>query len=188
MLSRRRFLQTSSLLILVAGTACNLLQHGPGSRRGPRRSGAGRHSIGWRQRWSEHRRPLCRRRLRSGTRQIAIGNQQAAQARRSHGLASQHARGPRSCSTIPVCRSCKGVSYPNPDRSHFRGMAIWQTAKFDDAAASGLWLARQRARPTAAEIGPRRAGRRHLRRLAGNAGGACGAVGRRQRPSPEPKT
>ena len=27
----------------------------------------------------------------------------------------------------------QGVSYPNPDRSHFRGMAIWQTAKFDDA-------------------------------------------------------
>src|SRR5580765_8865346 len=24
-----------------------------------------------------------------------------------------------------------GVSYPNPQRSHFRSMAIWQTARFD---------------------------------------------------------
>jgi uncharacterized protein (DUF1501 family) len=28
----------------------------------------------------------------------------------------------------------QGVGYPNPDRSHFRSMRIWQTARFDDAA------------------------------------------------------
>ena len=34
-----------------------------------------------------------------------------------------------------------GVGYPNPDRSHFRSMAIWQTAKFDDAQHRGYgWL------------------------------------------------
>jgi len=26
----------------------------------------------------------------------------------------------------------QGVGYPNPDRSHFRSMKIWQTARFDD--------------------------------------------------------
>ena len=26
----------------------------------------------------------------------------------------------------------QGVGYPNPDRSHFRSMAIWQTARPDD--------------------------------------------------------
>jgi uncharacterized protein (DUF1501 family) len=34
-----------------------------------------------------------------------------------------------------------GVGYPNPDRSHFRSMAIWQTATFDDAQHRGYgWL------------------------------------------------
>jgi uncharacterized protein (DUF1501 family) len=35
----------------------------------------------------------------------------------------------------------QGVGYPNPDRSHFRSMAIWQTASFDDAQHRGYgWL------------------------------------------------
>ena len=37
----------------------------------------------------------------------------------------------------------QGVGYPNPDRSHFASMAIWQTARFDPAEHSGLgWLGR----------------------------------------------
>ena len=37
----------------------------------------------------------------------------------------------------------QGVGYPNPDRSHFASMAIWQTARFDRAEHSGLgWLGR----------------------------------------------
>src|SRR5262249_10585420 len=36
-----------------------------------------------------------------------------------------------------------GVSYPNPNRSHFRSMAIWQTAKFDAEDHQGYgWLGR----------------------------------------------
>jgi uncharacterized protein (DUF1501 family) len=36
-----------------------------------------------------------------------------------------------------------GVSYPNPNRSHFRSMAIWQTAKFDPDEHTGYgWLGR----------------------------------------------
>jgi uncharacterized protein (DUF1501 family) len=36
-----------------------------------------------------------------------------------------------------------GVSYPNPDRSHFRSMAIWQTAKVDPEDHTGHgWLGR----------------------------------------------
>jgi uncharacterized protein (DUF1501 family) len=37
----------------------------------------------------------------------------------------------------------QGVGYPNPDRSHFRSMRIWQTARFDDAAHNQYgWLGR----------------------------------------------
>ena len=37
----------------------------------------------------------------------------------------------------------QGVGYPNPDRSHFRSMRIWQTTSFDDANHSGYgWLGR----------------------------------------------
>ena len=36
-----------------------------------------------------------------------------------------------------------GVTYPNPNRSHFRSMAIWQTAKFDPEEHQGYgWLGR----------------------------------------------
>jgi uncharacterized protein (DUF1501 family) len=36
-----------------------------------------------------------------------------------------------------------GVGYPNPNRSHFRSMAIWQTAKFDPEEHAGPgWLGR----------------------------------------------
>jgi uncharacterized protein (DUF1501 family) len=36
-----------------------------------------------------------------------------------------------------------GVGYPNPSRSHFRSMAIWQTARFDPEEHNGLgWLGR----------------------------------------------
>jgi uncharacterized protein (DUF1501 family) len=36
-----------------------------------------------------------------------------------------------------------GVGYPNPDRSHFRSMAIWHTARLDAVDRSGLgWIGR----------------------------------------------
>src|SRR5580700_3132472 len=36
-----------------------------------------------------------------------------------------------------------GVAYPNPNRSHFQSMAIWQTAKFDPEEHKGYgWLGR----------------------------------------------
>lgn len=37
----------------------------------------------------------------------------------------------------------QGVGYPNPNRSHFESMAIWQTARFDSKDRDGLgWLGR----------------------------------------------
>jgi len=37
----------------------------------------------------------------------------------------------------------QGVSYPNPNRSHFRSMAIWQSARLDPEEHTGLgWLGR----------------------------------------------
>lgn len=37
----------------------------------------------------------------------------------------------------------QGVGYPNPDRSHFRSRKIWQTGHFDEAAHAGYgWLGR----------------------------------------------
>ena len=44
----------------------------------------------------------------------------------------------------------QGVGYPNPDRSHFRSMAIWQTARPDNREPESMagwavpWTARQR--------------------------------------------
>jgi uncharacterized protein (DUF1501 family) len=36
-----------------------------------------------------------------------------------------------------------GVGYPNPDRSHFRSMAIWQSARLDEREHTGLgWVGR----------------------------------------------
>src|SRR5947199_3616277 len=37
----------------------------------------------------------------------------------------------------------QGVSYPNPNRSHFQSMAIWHTARLDAEQQGGLgWLGR----------------------------------------------
>ncbi len=56
----------------------------------------------------------------------------------------------------------QGVGYPNPDRSHFRSMAIWQTASPEDPGpASNGWLGRAldaipgRRDPSAVFIGRR---------------------------------
>ena len=36
-----------------------------------------------------------------------------------------------------------GVGYPNPSRSHFRSMAIWQSARLDERDQTGLgWVGR----------------------------------------------
>jgi uncharacterized protein (DUF1501 family) len=44
----------------------------------------------------------------------------------------------------------QGVGYPNPDRSHFRSMAIWQTARLDEAGLKGHgWLGRALDHPSA---------------------------------------
>jgi uncharacterized protein (DUF1501 family) len=42
----------------------------------------------------------------------------------------------------------QGVGYPNPDRSHFRSMRIWQTATFDDGQHNSYgWLGRTLDQP-----------------------------------------
>jgi uncharacterized protein (DUF1501 family) len=52
----------------------------------------------------------------------------------------------------------QGVGYPNPNRSHFQSMAIWQTARFDPEDHAGLgWLGRgfdAAARPKTSVSGP----------------------------------
>jgi uncharacterized protein (DUF1501 family) len=46
------------------------------------------------------------------------------------------------------------VGYPNPDRSHFRSMRIWQTAQFDDEQHDGYgWLGQALDRKLAREDG-----------------------------------
>jgi uncharacterized protein (DUF1501 family) len=50
----------------------------------------------------------------------------------------------------------QGVGYPNPNRSHFRSMAIWHSARFDREEHNGLgWLGRalDGARTSAGEPG-----------------------------------
>jgi uncharacterized protein (DUF1501 family) len=49
----------------------------------------------------------------------------------------------------------QGVGYPNPDRSHFRSMAIWQSARRDSREHSGPgWLGRALDRVEPLGIGP----------------------------------
>ena len=36
----------------------------------------------------------------------------------------------------------QGVGYPNPDRSHFRSMEIWETARLEQGALETGWLGR----------------------------------------------
>jgi uncharacterized protein (DUF1501 family) len=46
----------------------------------------------------------------------------------------------------------QGVGYPNPDRSHFRSMKIWQTARFDDQTHDEAgWLGRAMDEYTASQ-------------------------------------
>jgi uncharacterized protein (DUF1501 family) len=48
----------------------------------------------------------------------------------------------------------QNVGYPNPSRSHFRSMRIWQTASFDDAAHDGYgWLGRSMDQRLTAPVG-----------------------------------
>ena len=48
----------------------------------------------------------------------------------------------------------QGVGYPNPNRSHFRSMKIWQTARFDEEAHDQLgWLGRALDRAPAQQSG-----------------------------------
>ena len=49
-----------------------------------------------------------------------------------------------------------GVGYPNPSRSHFRSMAIWQSARLDDRDHTGLgWIGRGLdERPTTRDRAP----------------------------------
>ena len=51
----------------------------------------------------------------------------------------------------------QGVGYPNPDRSHFRSMEIWETARLEYGALETGWLGRR----------PRRQARRGRRRPPG---------------------
>ncbi len=49
----------------------------------------------------------------------------------------------------------QGVGYPNPSRSHFRSMAIWQSARLDEADHGQYgWLGRALDKRTSAEAAP----------------------------------
>ncbi|MBI2823752.1 MAG: DUF1501 domain-containing protein [Planctomycetia bacterium] len=49
----------------------------------------------------------------------------------------------------------QGVGYPNPDRSHFRSMAIWQSARLDNAEHGQYgWLGRALDQSRAGDGGP----------------------------------
>ena len=66
----------------------------------------------------------------------------------------------------------QGVGYPNPDKSHFRSMRIWQTASMDDAAHNSYgWLGQALDRSPARQ---QRRGGGDLRRRGANAGGPMG--------------
>ena len=138
---------------------------------GPGRDGrvAGRRPARRRQRRHQHRRPLRRRGLRQAPPDAA-----PADATGCVKVERPRRPAPVACARSASCWSgrlaiVQGVGYPNPSRSHFASMAIWQTARLDAEEHDGYgWLGRALdARPRRAERRRRRHGLRRRRPAAG---------------------
>ena len=76
-----------------------------------------------------------------------------------------------------------GVGYPNPNRSHFESMAIWQTARLDPEEHGGPgWIGRSLDELAQTGETDGAAGAAALLSARGDASPPCEAVARRPRP------
>ena len=157
MFNRRQFLarslKASSLVALAPGGAAVPRPHGPGRRAGqghrPRRRRDDR-----RQRRPQHRHPLRRRPLPQGPADAAARRRTRRHAdRRPRRPAPRAQRHAADCRTDGQLAVVQGVGYPNPDRSHFESMDIWQSA--DPKRADADRLARPQRADAAGQEGRR---------------------------------
>ena len=99
-----------------------------------RRPRAGRDPARRRQRRDQHRRPLRRRGLREAPPRAAAARRTSS-SRSATGIGLHPSMRP-AADLLESGRLAivQGVGYPNPNRSHFESMAIWQTARLGPAA------------------------------------------------------
>ena len=144
MLSRRQFLTRSLQGLLAAGPRLRRpavhRQHRPG-RRSRQGQHPRRHRNDRRQRRPQHRHPLRRRPL-SQVPPDACARPRTRSSRSTTTSACNS--GMRSFDRLLQQRQLavvQGVGYPNPDRSHFESMDIWQSADPTRKTTTG-WLGR----------------------------------------------
>ena len=76
-----------------------------------------------------------------GRRALRIGSSQVAKITPEVGLHPSMGRMAKLCEDGKLA-IVQGVGYPNPDRSHFRSMEIWETARTETGALETGWLGR----------------------------------------------
>ena len=142
MLTRRSFLQSSSLLALSPDRAAVRGPVGAGGGPGQGRPRPRRRPARRRQRRPQHRRPVRRRDYAKLRPRLKLDPKDLVKLTDALGL--HPALRPLDKLLRPgSSRSCPGVGYPNPNRSHFESMAIWHTARFDPEDRKGYgWLGR----------------------------------------------
>ena len=161
---RRDFLQSSlAASTLVAMGASTRPRRSSAARPAARRRRQGerphprRRPAARRQRRPEHGRPARARRLHRGTAgRSGCPRGSSTRSPRRSACTRRWGRWP-SCSRTGRLAVVQGVGYPNPDRSHFRSMEIWETARLEHGALETGWLGR------ALDAAPAEARRRHPR-------------------------
>ena len=140
--------------LFLARSASALADDRPAVAEGPH---PGRRPARRRQRRPEHRGAVSRRRVPQAPAEAGDRGRRGEEDRRPHRAAPVARARSRSCWSKQRLAIVQSVGYPNPNRSHFDSMAIWQTARTTADKAAPGWLARaidRRPRP-----GRRRAGR-----------------------------
>ena len=144
MFSRRQFLtrtlKGSSLVALSAWSRSSWPRTAqaaaPGKDNDPGRAGDDR-----RQRRPQHRHPLRRRPVPQGPAHAAADEGRGHPPRRPRRPELRRCRASGRCGTQGQLAVVQGVGYPNPDRSHFESMDIWQSADPKGQITTG-WLGR----------------------------------------------
>ena len=114
------------------------------ARRGPRarRPDPGRAPARRRQRRHQYGRPVPGRRVRQAPHGNPAPREAADQDQRRGRPAPGDGRRGKLLESGRLA-IVPGVGYPNPNRSHFRSMAIWQSARLDERDHTGLgWVGR----------------------------------------------
>lgn len=142
MLSRRRFLQTSSVISLSPWLPC--VFGNTARAAGAERDGkvivviqldGGNDGINTVVPFADDGYGRARDKLRLPTKELHKLNEQVGLHRSMEGAKELFDDGHLAI--------VQGVGYPNPNRSHFRSMKIWQTARFDEDAHDAYgWLGR----------------------------------------------